>query len=108
LYKIHKNITVDQIFVRGYNLTKKLNKRQTMHSLVFLRPPKHFNIGKHKVLSFKNKKTHRYVVNLNIPFISIVKYPLFLYNMVLHFHKFHILHTIVSIKINAKIKINFN
>ena len=107
MYKINKNININQIFIRGYNLTKKLNKYQSKHSLVFLRAPKHFNIGKHKVLSYKNQKTYLYKTKLMIPTIFVVKYPLHIYNTLLHFHKFHILHKITSIKMIGTIKIKF-
>lgn len=107
MYKINNNINIQKIFIRGYHLTKKLNKYQSRHSLVFLRAPKHFNIGKHRVLSFKNQNTFLYNVNLNIPTRILIQYPTQLYNVLLHFHKFHLLHKIVSLKISAKLKITF-
>lgn len=107
MYKISKNGCLKQLYIRGYNLTKKLNKNQTKHSLVFLRAPKHFNIGKHKVLSFKNYYTHSYYTNIKIPVLFFMKNPQQLYNFIIEFHKFHLLYKIASIKVTVKVKIKF-
>jgi hypothetical protein len=107
MYKLNKITTLTKLCLRGYNLTKKLNKNQTKHSLVFLRAPKHFNIGKHKVLSFKNFYKHTYGLSLSTNILIFVKYPYFFYNIILNFHKFHLLYKINSIKITAKLKIQF-
>lgn len=58
-----KSVLLNLVF-RGVILSKtKKNKKQT---LIFLRSPKHFNVGKRKVISFNNKAVYTYNIKLPI------------------------------------------
>lgn len=107
MYKINKINNLYKLCIRGNNLTKKLNKNTTKQTLVFLRAPKHFNIGKRRVLSFKN--FHKFFYNLNLVLHTriFLKNEQYLFNILNEFHKFHILYRINSIKISSKIKIKW-
>ena len=80
---------------------------QTRQSLVFLRAPKHFNIGKHKVFSFKNFYKKFYNLNLFFYLFFYLNNNKLLYNIITEFHKFHLLYKISSMKITIKVKIQF-
>ena len=60
LYLINKGGTLKNLCLRGVYLSKKFSKTQNKQTLVYLRAPKHFNIGKQEVLSFRNKFSHYY------------------------------------------------
>jgi len=108
LYTLKNTSELNIIGIRGYNLTKKLNKKQSRGSLVFLRPPKHFNIGKRKVYSFRNYQKFIYHVKLFIPTPFIIKNPYRVFYLLKEIHKFHLLYNISSIKISLKTKIFFS
>ena len=69
MYKLNKNTNMTKLILRGNYLTKKFFKKNSKQTLIFLRAPKHFNIGKHKVSSFVNFKSYLYNVNYSL-FIS--------------------------------------
>jgi len=105
LYKFYKFSDIHKIYIRGNNLTKKLNKNNSKQTMVFLRSPKHFNIGKHKILSFLNHLNYVYNIKLTLHIDIINKHPTFLYNTIVEYHKFHLLHKISSIRVTSKVKI---
>lgn len=105
MYKIFKFSDLYKICIRGNNLTKKLNKNNSKQTMVFLRSPKHFNIGKHKILSFLNHFNYVYNTKLTLHINIINKYPTFLYDTIVEYHKFHLLHKISSIRVTSKVKI---
>jgi hypothetical protein len=107
LYSLSEKLVCYSICLRGYNLTKKLNKKQKKSTLVFLRAPKHFNIGKRKVHSFKNYNKIIYKLNLKIPLIFFLKNFSIFFSVLQNFHKFNLLYKIFSIKISLKVKIKF-
>jgi hypothetical protein len=107
LYFIKNIIILKELYLRGYNLTKKLNKHQKKGTLVFLRPPKHFNIGKRKVHSFRNYQTFSHKLNLKAPFSLALKSPYRFFAILIEKHQFNLLYSISSIKITFKAKIKF-
>ena len=108
MYSLKNNSELKIITIRGYNLTKKLNKKQSRGSLVFLRPPKHFNIGKRKIHSFRNYQKFFYYIKLSLPTSFILKNPYRVFYILKEIHKFHLLYNISSIKISLKTKIFFS
>lgn len=107
MYKINKTASLTYIMLRGNYLTKKVFKKISKQTLIFLRAPKHFNIGKHKVSSFVNFKSHLYKVNLTLPTINFIKNKFLFYYLFSTFHKININYSITSIKLNIKTKIKF-
>lgn len=105
MYKINKICSLNYIRLRGHYLTKKVFKKISKQTLIFLRAPKHFNIGKHKVSSFVNFKTHNYKVNFKLPTTNFIKNKFLFYYLFSTFHKINIHYSITSIKLNIKTKI---
>lgn len=91
--------------LRGNFLTKKFFKKNSKQTLIFLRAPKHFNIGKHKVSSFNNFYGYNYKFNYKIPTEQFLNNKLLFLNLFPLFHKIHFLYCLTSIKILTKIKI---
>lgn len=108
MYKLRKLGDLYKICIRGNNLTKKLNKNNSKQTMVYLRSPKHFNIGKHKILSFLNYFNYNYYLNLKLHVNIITNHPSFLFNTIVEYHKFHLLHKISSIRITSKIRIKWH
>ena len=96
---------MEKFLLRGNYLTKKILKKNTKQTLIFLRAPKHFNIGKHKVSSFVNYKSYSYILKYNIPTIEFLNNKLLFYKIYNIFHKFHLLYILNSIKITTSLKI---
>jgi hypothetical protein len=96
-----------RLILRGNYLTKKFFKKNSKQTLIFLRAPKHFNIGKHKVSSFVNFKSHLYEVNYCLFINQFLLNKNFFFNMFTLFHKLHVLYVINSIKVTTKIKIKW-
>ena len=105
MYKINKTSTLNVITLRGNYLTKKVFKKISKQTLIFLRAPKHFNIGKHKVSSFVNYKKHSYLLNFKIPTNEFLKNKFLFYYLFSTFHKINIHYILNSIKISIKTKI---
>ena len=105
MYKINKTSILKQITLRGNYLTKKILKKNTKQTLIFLRAPKHFNIGKHKVSSFVNFYKYLYTFNYQIPTIYLTKNNLFFLKFFKIFDKLHLLYIINSIKVKVQYKI---
>ena len=106
MYKINTNSRLKIFAIRGTFLSKKFKKTNKKSTLVYLRSPKHFNIGKHKVFSFKNNFSTILKFNLNIAYKIIIKYPLYFYKYIPLIVDVNTLKRINSIRItiNSKIK----
>ena len=102
---ISKNTTLKEFSLRGNYLTKKIFKKNSKQTLIFLRAPKHFNIGKHKISSFVNFKTYNYYFNYIIPTNDFFKNKLLFSKIYNIFHKFHFLYILNSVKITTSLKI---
>lgn len=63
---INKHAVLRNITLRGYFVSKQFLKKNKRQSLIYLRSPKHFNIGKQKVFSFNNKFFFSYNFNKSI------------------------------------------
>lgn len=105
LYKINKTSILTNLTLRGNFLTKKFFKKNSKQTLIFLRAPKHFNIGKHKVSSFKNFYKYNYSFNYKIPTEQFLNNKLLFLKFFSLFHKIHLLYTLNSIKVSTKLKI---
>lgn len=95
-------------------LTKKNNyniilKRQQKQQLIFLRAPKHFNIGKQKVKSL-NFKASSYLNNINFA-SKLVKTRLIInnnfFNIISTFFKLNELNVMNTLNVNIYTKIKF-
>lgn len=104
MYKLNKTGIIGEYTLRGVYLTKKQTKKWKKQTVIFLRSPKHFNIGKHKILSFNTGKNYKYFLNYKINFLTLIKKNN-LYNIYSVFHKMNILYRINSIKIDVNTKI---
>ena len=100
MYKIKKNSLLSLITLRGHYLTKKIVPKTSKQTLVFLRAPKHFNIGKHKVHSFLNFKKILYQVNYKVPSLHFVQNKLTFFKLFNSFHKYNLLYSLASVKLN--------
>lgn len=104
MYLLNKTGILNEYTIRGIYLTKKKTKKWKKQTLIYLRSPKHFNIGKHKILSFNTNIKYKYTLNMNINYLSFIKKNNFLclYSI---FHRINILYRINSIKTKIKTKI---
>lgn len=107
MYKLNKISNLKIFTLRGNYLTKKILKNNSKQTLIFLRSPKHFNIGKHKVSSFVNFYKHNYSLNFKIPTQQYLKNKLLFFKIFSLFHKITPVYIINSIKINTIIKIKW-
>lgn len=105
MYKINKKSILTKLILRGNYLTKKFFKKNSKQTLIFLRAPKHFNIGKHKISSFVNSHNYEYNFNYSIPTFGSLTNKLFFFKIFSLFHKLHFLFIINSIRITTKVKI---
>lgn len=104
MYKINNKFNLKKIIIRGINLSKKQNIKLQKQTMVFLRAPKHFNIGKHKILSFKNKKIIQY--NINIFFYYKMFYSSIFYFAFINYYRQYNLNLLInSINVEVKLKI---
>ena len=104
MYLLNKAGILNEYTIRGIYLTKKKTKKWKKQTLVYLRSPKHFNIGKHKILSFNTNAKYKYILNMNINYLSFIKNKNFI-NLYSIFHKINILYRINSIKTKIKTKV---
>lgn len=107
MYKIKKNSLLTTITLRGHYLTKKITPKTSKQTMVFLRSPKHFNIGKHKVHSFLNFKKITYNVFYNIPSFYFIANKLAFFKIFNSFHKYNLLYSLTSIKFKTNQKIHW-
>lgn len=107
MYKLNKNSNLINLTLRGNYLTKKILKKNSKQTLIFLRAPKHFNIGKHKISSFSNFYKYSYNLNFKLATQQFLVNKNFFFNFFTLFHKVHILYIINSVKIKTKIKIKW-
>lgn len=107
MYKIGKTGMLKKLILRGNYLTKKIFKKNSKQTLIFLRAPKHFNIGKHKVSSFVNYKKYEYFFNYSIPTEQFLKSKIFFFRLFALFHKMHFLYIINSVRISTTVKIKW-
>ncbi len=105
MYKINSVTNLNYLAIRGVFITKKLSKKIKTQSMVFLRAPKHFNIGKHKILSFNTKKSYVLKTKLKMHSICIIKHNKFFFNLLNNIIKVHPLYNVKSLVINTKINI---
>lgn len=107
MYKLNKIGILTNLILRGNYLTKKILKKNSKQTLIFLRAPKHFNIGKHKISSFVNYYKYSYKMNYLLATQQFLFNKNFFFKFFTLFHKIHLLYVINSIKINTKIKIKW-
>jgi hypothetical protein len=105
LYKINKTSILSKFILRGNYLTKKVLKKTSKQTLIFLRAPKHFNIGKRKVSSFVNYKKFIYNFNFKLPTSQYTKNGGTFFRFFSLFHKLNFLYIVNSVRITTKVKI---
>jgi len=108
LYLINNKSIIVNLISRGIFLSKKFNKKNHKSSLVYLRAPKHFNIGKHKIFSFKNKFINNLILNYNIPTKILILYEQYFFKLNFKLIDNHNLKRINSIRINTVTQIKWN
>lgn len=107
MYYLKKKSLLTNITLRGIFLSKKYNKIQKKQIMVFLRAPKHFNIGKHKIKSFNNKHNITYNTHIFLLINFFTKNSSLMYKLFTNTHKFNNLYKINSIKTTIKVKIKW-
>ena len=105
MYKINVESIIKKLVNRGIYLSKKFNKKTHKSTLIYLRSPKHFNIGKHKIFSFKNKYLNQLDLNHKIFTKTIIKYEQYYFKLIYKFQHTHSLKRINSLRITLKTKI---
>ncbi len=106
MYQINKIANLNFFKFRGFLLTKKIKSKTKKQTLIFLRAPKHFNIGKRKVFSLKNKQNiffNDYPCSINVMHFS--KYTLFFFSLLPLIYKMNVLFNLTSVKINMRTQI---
>ena len=108
MYQISNKAIINKLSSRGIFLSKKFNKKNSKSTLVYLRSPKHFNIGKHKIFSFKNKFINNLIFNHNLPSKIIIFYEQYFFKLIFKFIDIHSLKRINSVRVNIKVKVKWN
>jgi hypothetical protein len=104
MYQINQECIIESCIIRGVYLTKKRTKKWKKQCTVFLRSPKHFNIGKHKIFSFKTKKNFFYFINMKTLY-SIFVNSKGLYKIYGYIHFCDLLHRVNSVKYKVSVDI---
>lgn len=110
MYKINKSTTIYDYVARGVftsnkaNLAVKKNKKQTV---IFLRSPKHFNIGKHKIFFFNNFYKKQIIDKRPLPLKPLLLNKCYIFNLFVRKFNFSFSYKFTSIRIKTKTKIKF-
>lgn len=107
MYKINKFGVLKTLCIRSSYLSKKFFKKNSKSTLVYLRSPKHFNIGKHKIFSFKNLHNERIELNNKLYFRLLIKFPIYFFKLLLNISANHNLKRINSLRITSVIKVKW-
>ena len=105
MYRINNSSKLESITIRYNLLSKKYFKKSKKSTLVYLRSPKHFNIGKHKVFSFKNFFALKLFLNYKVYLQVLLKYPMFLIRLLPKFTEINMLRKVNSLRVKAKVNI---
>lgn len=95
------------LVIRGTFLSKRFLKSNKKNTLVYLRSPKHFNIGKHKVFSFKNNFSTHLLLNLKLANKALVYYPMFFFRYIPTIVDVNTLKRINSLRVSISTKIKW-
>lgn len=108
MYLVSNNSSLECIVLRGYFVSKKNLKKNNYQCLVYLRSPKHFNIGKQKVFSFNSKFCYKFKIKKKIHYNKTITNPEFNYPIFLKNFKSNInfKHTSTKISVISFIKWN--
>lgn len=101
MYLLNRVSFLTTIYIRGIYLTKTKTKTNKKQTLIFLRSPKHFNIGKRKVISFNNKHNIKINLNMFIPTRSS-KLNFYYFSLISSLFKFDTTYRINSLRIKTK------
>ena len=101
-----KSLLIDLVF-RGVILSKKRTKTNKKQTLIFLRSPKHFNVGKRKVISFNNRVAYKYAIGLFI-YTKNLKNTYFFFNLLSSILNYDSLFRVNSIKVTTKTTISWD
>ncbi len=108
MYLISNESTLSKVVTRGIFLSKKFNKKNHKSTLVYLRSPKHFNIGKHKIFFFKNRYKDELFFSMKISTKILIFYEHYFFKIIFKLLNIHNLKRINSIRVNTKTKIKWN
>lgn len=113
LYKLNKDCDLNYIKINYLVLTKKnkknIIKKRIKQQLIFLRAPKHFNIGKQRVKSL-NYKAFDYLTKNDIYLKSIntkLIYDNYLFEYISRYFGLNNLYIINKLNVNIYTKIKF-
>lgn len=105
MYLYNKKSFLLNLNFRGIILSKKRTKTNKKQTLIFLRSPKHFNVGKRKVISFNNRVS--YVYRINLPFATKkLNSKYFFFSILSSILNYDSLFRVNSIKITSKTSIS--
>ena len=104
----NKKSLLTKLVFRGILLSKTNIKKNKKQTLIFLRSPKHFNIGKRKVTSFNNKVAYSYDTNLLIFTNKLQNNNVFFLTLLSSIVGYNSLFRINSLKITTVGKISWN
>lgn len=110
MYKLNKSTTICNYVTRGIftsnkaNMAAKKNKKQTV---IFLRSPKHFNIGKHKIFFFNNFYKIKVIENRPLPIRPLISNKCYIFNLFIRKFNFSFFYKFTSIRVKTKTKIKF-
>lgn len=107
MYLLKNKGIINKITIRGLFLSKKFLKTNKKQTLIYLRSPKHFNIGKQKVLSFNNKFNYKFSLNTPVLLDFFLKNQQHIIKLILPFFKFNVLFRINSSLITTKFLIRW-
>ena len=107
MYKLNNKTEIFKYYIRGVFLSNKFLKKKKKQVLVYLRSPKHFNIGKHKIYSFNNYNKIFILPSKNINLQVFVNNQRYIFNFLLKKYKLYFPYKITSIRITIKSKIKF-
>ena len=105
MYKLSNLSIIQSLTSRGVFLSKKFNKKNHKNTLVYLRSPKHFNIGKHKIFSYKNKFMDLLDLNHKVTTKTLIKYEQYFFKLMYKLKHTHSLKHTNSLRVNLKTKI---
>jgi hypothetical protein len=107
LYKLNKFVIFKNICIRSNYLSRKFFKKNCKSTLVYLRSPKHFNIGKFKIFSFNNIQNEKIELNSYLSYKLFIKYPIYFFKVVLNTTAVHTLRRINSLRVRVITKIKW-
>lgn len=105
MYLLGGRGVLNSIHTRGVFLSKKFLKVNREQTLVYLRSPKHFNIGKQRIISFNNYKSFLLITNVAVHINTLMDKPNFFKKLANLQFKNNILFKINSVVLSTTFKV---